>query len=41
MHAGSMHDSTVFLPTSLHAHLYAKEEDDGLPSWARVAADNV
>jgi hypothetical protein len=41
MHAGSTHDSAAFLPTSLHARLSTKEEDSGLPSWARVAADNL
>jgi hypothetical protein len=41
MHAGSTHDSTAFLSTSLHGHLLKKEEDGGLPSWARVAADNA
>jgi hypothetical protein len=41
MHAGSTHDSTAFLPTSLHAHLSTKDEDGGRSSWAHVAADDV
>jgi hypothetical protein len=41
MHAGSTHDSTVFLPTYLHAHLSTKGEDGGLSAWANVAADDV
>jgi DDE superfamily endonuclease len=41
MHAGSTHDSTAFLSTSLHSHLSKKEEDDGLSSWTRVATDNA
>jgi hypothetical protein len=41
MHAGSTHDSTAFLLTSLRAHHSTKEEDGGLPSWAHMAADNL
>jgi hypothetical protein len=41
MHAGSTHDSTTFLSTSLHAHLLKKDEEGGLPSCTRVAADNA
>jgi DDE superfamily endonuclease len=41
MHAGSKLDRTAFLVTSIHSHLSKKEEDGGLPSWARVAADNA
>jgi hypothetical protein len=41
MDAWSTHDSTAFVPTSLHTHLSTKEEDGGLSSWAHVAADDV
>jgi hypothetical protein len=41
MHAGSTHNSTVFVPTYLHALLSTKEVDGGLSSRAHVAAVDV
>jgi DDE superfamily endonuclease len=41
MHAGSTHDSTAFMSGSLRKHLSVPEKDGGLPSWARIAADNA
>jgi hypothetical protein len=40
-HAGSTHDSTAFMSTPLHTLFDRSEEDDGLPDWASVAADNA
>jgi DDE superfamily endonuclease len=41
MHAGSTHDSTVFMSTPLYTHLSKSEQDGGLPAWCHVAADKA
>jgi hypothetical protein len=39
--AGSTHDSTAFISTSLYSHLSKPGQDCGIVAWCHIAADNA